>query len=516
MMSRECIFGKKQWLIIAVVCAWVTVVSAQSGGVRARIAGLADNNRYMELLSREDSLAHREDSIMVIVKDNRAKLRAATAEEQKSLAVEIRTLEDGLFGLRAAKSGVVSEINNIEQRWVIENLKTQGATRNTTQVVASGEGDEARSISKSRVAQTTLQSVDLENLEKAERLTSNAKHTAATYINNYREMARQSEEYRQVERKSAADSILVAFNHTDSINVVLAKRLAKDWNFIVDNKSFAYAMLMEKAAANDAFTREEELLQRASAEIAKYEDKTDAVELLDYHMRQMSSVEYEIIVAQKLSLGRVVDSLVRVRDSLKVVEFNYPQLVIHERLFLDFEDIKFSTTPQYNAKNPIPDGVVYDRGTIYRINVGAFKARQAVSLFRGAYPISILKDEDGMFVYYLGGYKSLAEAQEAREAMLKKGFRRPEVVEWRDGVMRNLTKDPRPEATSFRIELDGVGQLPEETATIIKGSPYELSRVGAKRFVVGVIDNRNSADSLAGAIINVAPASLSVIVIDVE
>lgn len=51
---------------------------------------------------------------------------------------------------------------------------------------------------------------------------------------------------------------------------------------------------------------------------------------------------------------------------------------------------------------------VYRQGTVYRIQLGAFTQKQAVSLFKGVYPLCYEKSEDGKFRYFAGAFRDAA------------------------------------------------------------------------------------------------------------
>ena len=223
--------------------------------------------------------------------------------------------------------------------------------------------------------------------------------------------------------------------------------------------------------------------------------------MAEYFLRKRASVEYEQTMAGVLGLDAARDSLDAVARRLAETDFRQPKITIAERLFLDYDSVAFSKTPKYSYKNPIPECRVYARGTIYRILLGTFNTKRAADLFRGAYPLFYLINDEGKWCYYAGGFATREEADAAQALLKKRGFLRPEVVVWTDGEARNLSREPEAEAVAYRVEITGSESLSEAVKQAIaqhaEGS--ELSRVG-QTFVIGTFDDRALADRLAAAI----------------
>ena len=151
---------------------------------------------------------------------------------------------------------------------------------------------------------------------------------------------------------------------------------------------------------------------------------------------------------------------------------------------------------------------VYEHGTIYRILLGTFNTKRAVSTFRGAYPLSYLVGEDKKWCYYAGGFATREEAEAAQKLLKSKGFVRPEIVVWTDGAYRNLSRDPEAQQIAYRVEITGTEALPDVVKTVITEAAEgcELSRVGQQLFVVGMFDDKAVADRVAAAIIQADPS----------
>ncbi len=484
---------------------------------QGQIAALRGDEAYDNLLTEMGELTQRESALQAEV----ARCVELFKRGGDSAAIyrgRVVDMEQQMFDLRARKSVVQSDINNLEQGWMLDNLDATPLHREQSEEpqVAQVE-DDASFISHSVRAAQILNPSQLQTLRDAEAQESRLELRIRGYVSNYRELARLSQEHAQTSSKQVADSIALRYATLDSLNRTIAKAGMMQWGSIADNKSFAYALLVEGMEAMDIFDSEQSIKVRAAEMVDRLSAQTQATELLNYYAGRLSMAEYEVVIAERMGLKRAVDSLKYIRDSLTMAGFSYEPTQIEERLFIDYEPIKFSSRAKYTAANPIPAGKVYDKGTIYRLLVGAFKSRQAASLFRGAYPVCIIKDERGYLAYYLGGYKTLAEAQEARAVLKKRGFRRPEVVEWRDGEPWNLTRSPRVEKSKYRVEIEGVEELSDELKSVIEtqGAGRELSKIDAQVFVVGLFDDISTAENLLQSI-KIMDDSVKVSVVKIE
>ena len=122
--------------------------------------------------------------------------------------------------------------------------------------------------------------------------------------------------------------------------------------------------------------------------------------------------------------------------------------------------------------------------------------------------------EDGRFSYYAGGFHSRAEAERAVEAMKKKGFRNPQIVEWCDGYKTNLSL--LGEGVAFRVMISG-GALSNDVRQVIEtlAVDSQLSRLDEENFSVGMFASRAMAERLSQAIAK-RDATLSVLVEEVR
>ncbi len=491
----------KTFITLTVATIAASIVCAQQ--IKPRIAGLESNERYMHLLLEDERLTHQEDSVTVVVEQLRDQFRNSTEKSAVSRD-QIIALENQLFELRSRKGLVVDSLNVIEQEWVANNIDVGASLEPTPPPTTLVSGStSAKYIYESPNVKTNLSSVDYRNLVKAEELEIKTEKLSQSYVVNYENMLSLKNSYESTSRSEEADEIMHKFDSLSTANSRLLERLDDSWAFIYDNKSFAYSLLMELLGFDDVMQREAELMRKAQAEISSKQGGGGDDELMRYYVQKSSMVEFEGLVASRLELPHIVDSLGVIAKKMALVEKTSPQRIgIKERNFIKYEEFKIVNTPYYTASNPIPETVIYDKGVIFRIYVGSFQTKQSASIFRNTIPVSHRINEKRRHCYYIGGYETFEEAQEARTALKKHGFRVPQIVVWSDGRERNLTTDPLPLSAEYRIEILDSPVLPEGTletvGRIAPDSP--ISKVGNDRFVVTALSRQGQVDSLVGAL----------------
>ena len=502
-------FRRKIIYVLGAVVMAAGALRAQQPAVEPRIAGLESNEEYMSLLREDAQLQMREDSVVRAVAALRQQLREESGQRQEHTR-EILQLESRIFEIRNAKGRLIDRINTIEQEWVLANLDgavQTPATSGDRAVVSIPDSVKVRNLVDNLYFREHLAEADYAALCKAQRLESAARDYADRYFANHATLTELAESYAAVQTEAEAMEIYERLTALQGINLQLADSLSEVWNYIFDNKNYAYGYVLDVLGAEDLLTREEEALAKTVRRITSLRGETASDALTDYLLRKRMLVGYEAAVADLLTLDAARDSLQGVASVLEGMDFQLPRLAIRERYFLDFDSVAFSSTPKYSTQHPIPECKVYANGTIYRILLGTFNTKRAVSTFRGAYPLFYLINEDNKWCYYTGGFATLAEAEEAQARLKKHGFIRPEIVVWTDGAARNLSRDPEAVTQAFRVEITGAEALSDAVKEAISSlaEGCELSRVG-QLFIVGSFNDRAVADRLAEAIRQADPS----------
>ncbi|MFI3280421.1 MAG: hypothetical protein R3Y44_00460 [Rikenellaceae bacterium] len=498
--------------LLTIFAAGVSCISAAGQQIQPRIDGLETNSTYMNLLAEDNRLTMREDSIAVVVESLREVYRTNAADASSSRE-QIISLENQLFELRSRKAMVIDSLNLIEQEWVVNNMGRVEVAPTEESVLLEANSD-AKFIYEDPNVKANLSDVDYRNLIKAEELEQATMDLSNRYIVNYDHLLSLASSYTATPLQSDAIEVKRDFDSLYMVNQEILDQLGNSWGFIYDNKSFAYSMLMELLGFSDVLQQEAELMRNAQAEISAKQQVNGSDELLRYLVQKSSMVKFESLVADRLGLVNITDSLKIVSRGLSEVEkVSYPQPRVEERLFILYEPIEIVTRPLYTASNPIPETVFYEKGTIFRLYVGSFAAKQTVATFRNTTPLSHCVNDLNRHCYYIGGFETYEQAQEGYAVLKKQGFRAPQIVVWVDGRERNLTTDPLPLTSSYRLEVLDIKALPEgasdRVAEIAPSST--ITKVGTDKFVIMSLERQSQADSLAAELRQIDP-QLNVIV----
>lgn len=493
------------WAVVSVlpVAGWLYAQPPVPGTHPVR---LESDRQYIALLEADKLLQLRQDSIVWAVEHLRTRLRT-NPEERERISAEILRLENRIFEVRSAKGRLVDRINALEQEWVLAQLEqadslgdTAPQTNNGQRVIA--EGPKVRNLVYNRYFRENLPEPDYAALMEAQRMESQVEALANRYFVGYDTLAMLSHSYEAVTTSEEATPLYARFHALRDANRVLADSLATAWNYVFDNKSYAYGYVLDKFGYDPLLAEQETRLSEAMLQLAELRDKTVSDEMADYFIRKRAALDYEISVAQLLGMDSARDSLVQAVERVKSIDFRKPKIDMTERFFVDYEALEFSKTPKYTAQKPIPESRIYERGTIYRILLGTFNSKRPVSLFKGVYPLSYLIDDAKKWNYYAGGFATLAEAEAAQALLKEKGFQRPEIVVWIHGMAHNLSQQPDVHAKSYRIEIMNTEVLSDKIRAAIAAiaEDAEVSKVGQNMFVVGLFYDRGLTDAIIDAI----------------
>lgn len=496
------------WLVVATFFTMGELYAQQPMSGTRPVARLESDRQYIALLEEDKVLQLRQDSIVWAVENLRIRLRT-NPDERDRISEEILRLENRIFEVRSAKGRLVDRINALEQEWVLAQLEQVDSlgdlavtVDSDTKVFVLSDGPKVRNLVYNAYFHENLPEQDYVALMEAQRMETLAEDLASQYFADYDTLSMLSHSYEMVTSAEEATLLYTRFNAVKEANRMLADSLAVVWNYVFDNKSYAYGFVLDKLGCDRLLTEQESRLSEAMLQLAELRDKTASDAVADYFIRKRTALDYEMAVAQFLGLESARDSLSKVADRVKAIDFRRPKIEVAERFFVDYEALVFSKTPKYTAQRPIPECRIYDRGTIYRILLGSFNSKRPVSLFKGAYPLSYLIDDAKKWNYYAGGFATLAEAEAAQRLLKEKGFLHPEIVVWTHGVARNLSQHPDVHAKSYRIEILNAEILSEKIRTAIAAvaEDAEVSKVGQRLFVVGVFYDRGLADAVVDAI----------------
>ena len=492
---------KKIWLWSIVALSILPLIGRSQ--VKARVAGLESNDVYMKLLAEEQRLVQREDSVVRVIDKSRQLFGSTEGEERKKLGETILKLEDLLFDIRNQIGIVTGQANQIEQEFIVNNLDGAMPSENIQPT-----GAQSANLIENDYFKQNLGVVDYNALKQAQKNEKLIPDLIMRFAAEHGKAARMADAYRSATTPAVADSIYVIYQQIVAANKPMMDSIETIWRKIFEDKIYAYNYLLDR--------------MNRSEELASFEDKAQQIRdrksgisglyvsdvIACYPMEKALLLGYEIKLAELLKLDQAKDSLNKAAARVDGKPIELPKLDVEERIFIRYQPIEFSSTPHYSSRNPIPEDTIYNRGTVYKILVGTYSQKQAPSIFRGAYPIWYHRTDDGRYRYCIGAYASLAEAEEAFDRMKERGFRKPQIVVWENGIYRNITEAQEDGEDGpivlFRVEITADhGALPDEVRkTMTERAPdVEISRSslpdGRYRFSIGTFDSKAIADEIA-------------------
>ena len=488
-----------KFITTALFLFFVGAVSVSAQNVTARVAGLEENKEYMTLLKKDEGLRSRTDSLMGVMRGVRSSLSknaelrdSLTQQRADSLLVILSDAESAIYAARAEKMKLIDQINAIEQNHVLKSMGNIGDAQ-------SAQG--SKSIYNNAYFVKSFEPEDYKMLMEVHSKEKTAYEYAQNYTANYLKIKTLYDKYLVAQSESEAESVYADMAGVMDENMILNRQLQKLWAEIYDQKVYVYSYFLEKEGREDILQLVENQMTEARQEKLNSIDNCVSESVADYCLQKPIALNYEMYVAKLLNLTSAMDSLSAAARVVRKVDYRMPKIDFERRSFVDYAPIEFSSRSPYNAQNPIPECVVYEYGTIYRILLGTYKYKQAVNIFRGASPLAIETLEDGRFSYYAGGLKTRAEAEKAVEIMKKKGFRNPEIVEWCDGRKTNLSDVNGGEPITYRIEIKG-GELDDMIHEVIEtmAAESQITKIAEESFIVGIFDSKAIAERLAQAI----------------
>lgn len=495
--------------------------------------GLESNERYTELKRQNSQLLEKEDSIQGLIslardEFSRSRDSIVSTAELDRFSTYIIGLEEQVFEIRQQRGDVITELNNMEQAYILEHMYSAAHTHEVTspeeEILATVDADSTtmeqpviagkRNLIDNDIFGEKLSDADYAELRTAEREERAMPALAEEYAATYRDIRSTAAAYLATDNEATADSLYTAFNTLVERNNELNNAMELQWNRILDTKYYAYGYILELRnrytlldSSSAAFS---EMQQRCSSEDGYY--ASDA--LAHYAIGRPTLLDFEIEFAREMGLHEALDSLQSVRQEIVIPEYRLEPIELERRLFLDYQPIIVGRTNYYNSSNPVPELKVYERGTIYRILLGAFRNKQPMTLFKGVQPLYITQNEEGNYCYYAGGFATRLEADEAQIFLKEKGFKRPEICCWHDGEMVNLSTESDEETSSevvtpagnryiVMIECETLSDNIRETITGV--APDKMISRRGNKFAIGTFTERSEADMLLSTLMDRYP-----------
>ena len=478
--------------------------------------GLQGNERYMTLKETNTLLQQREDSIQNVIAKTREEFAqrnntdSLTNEQIDIFTSQILNLEEQIFELRQQRGDVITELNNIEQEYILAHMFAPAPETKTTEesieetIVAPVE---QRMLIHNDIFRRSLTDEDYAELESAQREDEQMAALCNDFQSLYTKFENTTRDYMETTSESVADSLFSVYHSLKREIATLNDAIDSQWAHIIDTKYYAYGYILEKGFRYDLLDNSSEQFSEMQQRCAEKDGIYVSDAIMHYAIGHPTLLDFEIAVAEDLGLQQAADSLHSAKRDFVAPNYRQEMVELERRLFIDYEPIIIGRTNYYTNSNPVPPLKVYERGTIYRILLGKFRSKQPMTLFKGVQPLFITTEED-LYCYYAGGYATLKEAEEAQLFLREKGFKKPEICRWRDGEMINIdtleeedTDNTTPLVGSryiVMLECDTINEALRQTITTTSPDKV-ISRRGAQ-FAIGTFTDYAEATALLTAL----------------
>jgi hypothetical protein len=478
--------------------------------------GLQGNERYMTLKETNTLLQQREDSIQNVIAKTREEFAqryntdSLTNEQIDIFTSQILNLEEQIFELRQQRGDVITELNNIEQEYILAHMFAPAPETETTEesieesVVAPVE---QRMLIHNDIFRRSLTDEDYAELESAQREDEQMAALCNDFQSLYTKFENTTRDYMETTSESVADSLFSVYHSLKREIATLNDAIDSQWAHIIDTKYYAYGYILEKGFRYDLLDNSSEQFSEMQQRCAEKDGLYVSDAIMHYAIGHPTLLDFEIAVAEDLGLQQAADSLHSAKRDFVAPNYRQEMVELERRLFIDYEPIIIGRTNYYTNSNPVPPLKVYERGTIYRILLGKFRSKQPMTLFKGVQPLFITTEDD-LYCYYAGGYATLKEAEEAQLFLREKGFKKPEICRWRDGEMINidtLEEEDDDNTTPLvgsryivMLECDTIDEALRQTITATSPDKV-ISRRGAQ-FAIGTFTDYAEATALLTAL----------------
>jgi len=496
----------------------LTAFSVSGQQVASRVAGLENDKEYMALLVREAELHRTEDSVVRIIGDTRQLFSSdLSSSDREKYSAEILKLEKELFEIRNRIGVTANEIGAIEQAFIVSRMNGPQPEDGTDVPDAAPAAPAGQSADLVRNAyfRENLPQKDYEALLEARNREGLPGQLIDVYRSNYRKLEGLARQYDTTRNRTEAEAIYSMIGSVASLNRAVEDSLSRVWSGIYDDKIYAYNYLLDKMGKTDLLNDFGQRFQQNRQAVAAVQGEVASSVLFEYPLQRKLAVAYEQTLAELLGYSAAADSLRRCMKALEADTQAYalPAIDPQERIFIEYAPIERHSPSVYNSRNPIPENETQQRGTVYRIQLGTFGQKQPVSIFKGVSPLCYDKTEEGRYRYCAGAFRERAEAEAAWAELKKMGFRKPEIVVWRDGEFEMIGGEDalsdRSGETLYRIRIEGQGESlsqrireiadarsADRELTLARGTDEDGNIV----YTIGNFDSRQDADALCGEI----------------
>ena len=388
-----------RYILITIILTLCSVLSVGAQEILPRIGSLAENREYMNLLRRERALEVKSDSVVGVMSSIRSQIRAMAVQDTipaaaDSLAVVLTSADQVMYQIRAEKLQLVDSINAIEQQHVLSRMD------NNRSAVASSSS----SIFNNEYLRQSLPEEDYVSLLRVHAMEPDVRAKVRQYSEGYIRIKSLYDKYLMSAVEGEAGALYEELTAALAANDALNREIAQAWGEIFDQKTYVYSYFLEKENRVDVLNITEGMMRDAQLKIANDVEGCMSEALVDYCLQKNVVLNFETYVARLLNAQSSLDSLSKDSRIHRELDYRLPNFEVERRSFVQYEPIQFHAKSPYNSQNPVPECVVYEYGTIYRLLLGNYTYEQNLNIFKGIAPLYIKLAEDGRYYYYAGGF----------------------------------------------------------------------------------------------------------------
>ena len=461
-------------------------------------SALENNNAYTTLLEQEKTLSKQQDSIQQIISQKRDAL-AKDEQNRNKYTTEITNLETILFDIRAQLGKIASQLNALEQEYILKNLNNENASNENDPSAIQHKHLLANKFMKDNISKEEMAIMNMSPQKISE-----LKALGEEYLQLYEEKKVLANNYQNAPDKQRADSILLLWDQTLKSCKQLESDFSAIWEPVYSLKYDVYRRLLDKISAPTQLT---ETLNEKSRNIRSEESEAkslyDSAPLAMYPAQCLLMTEYESALAEQLGLSQAKDSLNKVISSIDKNMYALSPIHLSQMKFVNFIPITIGGEKVHNEENPIPELTVPTKGSLFKIEMATYsKEPTSYSVFKKVYPIEYTILPDGKYRYYAGSYNNREEAVKANTRLRQYGFK-ARVIEWKDGYELDENGKPIipiPISDAYRVVFP---EMTDAIRKIVADSDKELSRIdvdGKTMYAVGLFNEQSEAQAIASQI----------------
>ena len=491
---------------------------------------------FSKLMQKNNELTQQSEDVSQQIQRCRERLEQATdGAEKEAIRSEYIALEQLLHNLSIERGEVTRTLNDMIQDYILNGMISAQDSVVIGEVIEEGMSQGIDSVQYANLVDNECFKSELSADDYADLLRAQAEELemvklSEEYIKTYERLEQVAAAYAVADRLSVAEPLFEEYEQLVKRLEDIDENMNSMWNHILDTKYYSMSYILEKLYRYDILERSSSNYQIMQQRCAANDGKFSSDALMRYAMGRPTLLNYEWEFARDMRLKSAQDSLRRMIDGYRAPSFSLQPISVERREFKDFAKVKIGRTNFYDESNPLPELRVYPSGTIYRILLGKFRSKQAMTLFKGVQPMSIERDDEGLYCYYAGGYATEEEARDDMQFLKGKGFKGPEICRWIDGEMTNITalesSSSKSEQKSSSYDQPKVqyvvvirtDELDGKMRSIInsEASGKSVSRSG-RNYMVSFFRSRGEADALLTALTESFPTlEMSVIEASME